>query len=366
MDAILREVVLNGAVSNDAFLKQLFQSLPYLTSIVNSKREIVFANDTYLKTLGINSLEQILGLRPGEVMNCIESNENGCGKGKHCQNCSIARGVDDCILTGESKSFDTSIQQNTSQGVQVLELSINLQLFQSSGVKLCLVLIENVAHKKKKQIIEKIFYHDLINKVGSLHNIISYIRTQNDMDDTLKHDFVELAHTLVNDITDEVKMHKEIIQYENAEITANMRFLLSGIILEQISEQMRHHPVAKGKSIVVKSADIDLCFQSDSVLLKRVLTNMVKNALEAVGSDAIITLGAFEENHKIVFYVHNPSYIPEEIQKYIFKKSFSTKASSRGLGTHSMKILTEEYLKGEIDFVSKNDEGTTFFVRLNK
>jgi sensor histidine kinase regulating citrate/malate metabolism len=46
----------------------------------------------------------------------------------------------------------------------------------------------------------------------------------------------------------------------------------------------------------------------------------------------------------------------------IFQRSFSTKGSGRGIGTYSMKLLTEQYLGGEILVESSQENGTTFTV----
>jgi sensor histidine kinase regulating citrate/malate metabolism len=54
----------------------------------------------------------------------------------------------------------------------------------------------------------------------------------------------------------------------------------------------------------------------------------------------------------------------EDIQLQIFNRSFSTKAADRGLGTYSMKILTEKYLKGKIYFTSKPETGTSFIIEI--
>jgi signal transduction histidine kinase len=47
------------------------------------------------------------------------------------------------------------------------------------------------------------------------------------------------------------------------------------------------------------------------------------------------------------------------------ERSFSTKGGrGRGLGTYSVRLLTERHLGGQVDFRSVPEEGTTFFVRL--
>jgi sensor histidine kinase regulating citrate/malate metabolism len=87
---------------------------------------------------------------------------------------------------------------------------------------------------------------------------------------------------------------------------------------------------------------------------------MVKNGLEASAEGDCITIHCQTEGDEIVFRVHSPAYMPEEVQAKVFHRSFSTKGAGRGLGTYSMKLLTEGYLRGKIGFTSTPQEGTTF------
>jgi sensor histidine kinase regulating citrate/malate metabolism len=50
----------------------------------------------------------------------------------------------------------------------------------------------------------------------------------------------------------------------------------------------------------------------------------------------------------------------------LFQRSFSTKGNGRGIGTYSIKLLTENYLKGKVSFFSNEEEGTVFSIELNK
>jgi sensor histidine kinase regulating citrate/malate metabolism len=62
----------------------------------------------------------------------------------------------------------------------------------------------------------------------------------------------------------------------------------------------------------------------------------------------------------------NPTYMTEETKLQVFQRSFSTKGINRGLGTYSMKLLGERYLKGKVGFTSDEKNGTHFFIRLKK
>ncbi len=48
----------------------------------------------------------------------------------------------------------------------------------------------------------------------------------------------------------------------------------------------------------------------------------------------------------IEFWVHNHAVMPESVQRQVFQRSFTTKGRGRGLGTYSVKLLTERYLEG--------------------
>jgi len=135
-------------------------------------------------------------------------------------------------------------------------------------------------------------------------------------------------------------------------------------------EQFRTaHPVheSDGDCELVASEVWDGTITTDLRLLKRVITNMLRNAMEATKSGDRVTLRCCEEGDRVVFLVHNDSVMPEEVQMQLFQRSFSTKADTgRGIGTHSMKLIGERYLHGEVGFTSRAPEGTTFWIKLPK
>jgi len=57
--------------------------------------------------------------------------------------------------------------------------------------------------------------------------------------------------------------------------------------------------------------------------------------------------------------------MPKEIQIQVFQRSFSTKVR-QGVGTYSIKLLSENYLNAKVGFSSSESEGTVFFIDLFK
>ena len=95
----------------------------------------------------------------------------------------------------------------------------------------------------------------------------------------------------------------------------------------------------------------------------RVIENMIKNAIEASEKGETVTAKCRKSGNDVVFSVHNPAFIPQNIQLNLFKRSFSTKSEGRGWGTYSIKLLTENYLNGKIEFTSTKEYGTTFYAK---
>ena len=79
----------------------------------------------------------------------------------------------------------------------------------------------------------------------------------------------------------------------------------------------------------------------------------------------VITSYSIHYTKLYVWDVWNSGVIPSNIQNRIFQRHFSTKASvGRGLGTFSMKLFGEKYLKGKVSFLSSVEKGTTFTFKL--
>jgi signal transduction histidine kinase len=75
-------------------------------------------------------------------------------------------------------------------------------------------------------------------------------------------------------------------------------------------------------------------------------------------------MGSKSDEDQVQFWVHNPAHMPRDVQLQVFKRSFSTKGSGRGIGTYSIRLFVTRYLHGSVDFDSTEDHGTTFRVRL--
>jgi sensor histidine kinase regulating citrate/malate metabolism len=91
---------------------------------------------------------------------------------------------------------------------------------------------------------------------------------------------------------------------------------------------------------------------------------MIKNALEAEPIGGSVTVRSKIKNGNFYLTVTNSVVIPDEMKLQIFQRSISTKGQGRGIGTYSMKLISGQYLKEIISFVSNNLEGMTFTLKM--
>ncbi|MCE2613766.1 ATP-binding protein [Flavobacteriaceae bacterium D16] len=116
------------------------------------------------------------------------------------------------------------------------------------------------------------------------------------------------------------------------------------------------HFIAEEEEIIAKL---------DRTQLVRVVTNLVKNAIQAVPEvDAPRILVSVSSDGKFVkiSVADNGVGIADGVREKVFEPKFTTKSSGMGLGLGMVKNIVETY-KGSITFTSQKGKGTVFTVR---
>lgn len=117
-----------------------------------------------------------------------------------------------------------------------------------------------------------------------------------------------------------------------------------------------------------KNVSIQRLFQpvspvrANAIELRRVFTNLVINAIEAMPSGGTLTVGCEERARKVrAFVADTGEGIPEDKKRHIFSPYFTTKEGGTGLGLSSAERAVHAQA-GEISFESKKGQGTRFNV----
>jgi len=164
---------------------------------------------------------------------------------------------------------------------------------------------------------------------------------------------------------EEIQAGSDLAAAERGELVVHVASLDAREILKRVCEIYATHEVSRGKTVVVAEISRPYVVTTDRMLLKRILGNLLKNALEAAVEGQQVSLGFHNHGAAAVFWVHNEAAMPEAVQLQVFRRSFSTKSPvGRGIGTYSAKLITERYLGGALSFTSSEEEGTTFTLTL--
>ena len=108
----------------------------------------------------------------------------------------------------------------------------------------------------------------------------------------------------------------------------------------------------------------NLKFKTDPTFVKRSITNLVNNAVQAMPDGGELGLTAQKKDECIVICVSDTGQgIPEHVKANLFKALTTTKSKGQGLGLAVVKRLIEA-LNGNVSFESVAGKGTKFIIEL--
>ncbi len=104
--------------------------------------------------------------------------------------------------------------------------------------------------------------------------------------------------------------------------------------------------------------------KTDATFIKRSITNLVNNAIQAMPDGGALELTVTTLNEHMVITVSDTGKgIPEAVKPNLFKPLMTTKAKGQGLGLAVVKRLVEA-LNGIVSFESEEGKGTKFIIEL--
>jgi two-component system sporulation sensor kinase A len=146
----------------------------------------------------------------------------------------------------------------------------------------------------------------------------------------------------------------------------NLKVLDIGQLLNEVCIVMQSQ--ANIENIIMQSDHIDgqLYCECIEEQIKQVFMNLIKNALEAVRENGIITISAYSNIDEIIIKIaDNGTGIPSNIKSKIGEPFYTTKEKGTGLGLMACYKIVNQH-EGKVEFNSTEGIGTTFTIRLPK
>lgn len=341
-------------------IAQFANSVSQMILILNSERQIVFANNQFIELLRIKDYNYIIGFRPGEAVNCVNANdsEGGCGTSEFCRTCGATKAILESIL-GNSSVQECRIltTSNTALDLRITATPITIDKQQFT-----IFAIKDISNEKRRKNLERVFFHDILNSTGGIAGLSEILLETENLEEIKN--ISKILNQAAESVIDEIQWQRQLNWAELGELKLSVVQFDSIDFLNELIHTHAIHQLTNKKKVDINPECINSEVLTDKVLLRRILFNMIKNALEASPSHSEVILSCSPNHNKTRFSVYNPGFIPRDIQHQIFQRSFSTKGEGRGIGTYSMKLLGEKYLKGKVGFESTENKGTTFYIEI--
>jgi signal transduction histidine kinase len=342
-------------------LDPLLNAVPDSVVVLNPERQIVYANSIFLNALGEKNIMPLLGKRPGEALLCEHAAETpgGCGTTENCRQCGAVLAIMEA-QKGQKSTQECRISVNNNGEAASLDLRVTATPFTFDNDNYTVFAATDISNEKRRSILERIFFHDITNTAGAIFGLVELLADTEDLNELSDFGFNEMLSQASTQLMDEIQAQRQLMAAERGELEVDAKPIQSRKLLDKLVAMYRNHQVGEDRNLMVSPETMELIVESDEALLGRVVGNMIKNALEASAPGETVTVGCEEIYGFARFWIHNPRYIPKKIQLQIFQRSFSTKGKGRGLGTYSMKLLSENYLQGRVSFETDPEKGTTF------
>lgn len=319
--------------------------LPVPVMVLDSNFSIITVNKGLLAILGSDGSD-LIGRNPSEVMGYRNSYSGKMVEGffKNPQYPGPNGMTQECsIIAGDGRH---------------LNFRIILKPYTFENIRLVIMIMQDIADEKYRDALERIFFNDMINTASGIYSLLAIVHSSPEL-------FKEMSPRLINltqGMLDDIESQRDLRLVELGEIQPEREKVNGLDLLRELCDYFEHMEIAEDKSLEISGNARVVVLYTDRRLLRRVLSNMIKNALEASKSDGTVEVCVEElDNKHVRFAVHNAGLIPDEVRKRMYERYYSTKGKGRGWGTYSMKLLTENCLNGKIYFKSSAEDGTTFF-----
>lgn len=339
-----------------------------LYSIVRNKKVMDDAGTTFIvldenlrvQYVNYTAVDKELKIYPGDLLNCANAcaAENGCGTHENCKLCKLRNMVQTSLFTKKKMETDADFLVGDNKDYSVHAISTP---FTYDGKVGTIVLLVDKTDQHREFLMERVFFHDLLNLSGALNGMLDCMQYEDD-----PKEMMHIVRGISSQLLEEIGAQRDLIYAKNGLLKPHTSRFRACEVIDFVSESLV--PVSKDMwdvTLTIDSSLTDEMIDSDKALVNRVIHNMVKNACEANHGTTVV-VKAHATDKKVVFSVHNDLVMASDIKSKVFIYGNSTKGSGRGLGTYSMKLIGENFLHGHVWFRSEEGFGTEFYFELDK
>ncbi|MGY0407370.1 MAG: sensor histidine kinase [Polaribacter sp.] len=258
-----------------------------------------------------------------------------------------------------NKRNEKIILNKASSEIEVLVAAYNnmIDQLEESAVKLAKSEREQAWREMAKQVA-----HEIKNPLTPMRlSVQSFERKFNPEDPSIKEKLAEYSQTLIQQIDVMCSIASAFSDFAKMPTQKKEEIELISVVKLTLD-------IFNDTSIKYRPKEQELYAFLDKTQLVRIVTNLVKNALQATKNEenpSILVDILSEKNNVKIVVSDNGKGISEEVKNLIFEPKFTTKTSGMGLGLPMIKNIIDAY-QGTISFSSTEGLGTVFTIFLPK
>ena len=193
-------------------MSALLDAVDAILLVLNAERQIVAANGKASATRG----RDLVGHRPGEALACVNARTaGGCGAASACEHCGALSAILGCHERGGALEAECLMRSELDEGT-ALEFNVRATPIAIDGHAFTVVSLRDVSSEKRRDALEQIFLHDVLNTVAGLRGWTSRLRSPTS-DPTRSAQRIE---TLTRQLEREIRDHRALLLAEQGTLVA--------------------------------------------------------------------------------------------------------------------------------------------------
>ncbi len=207
--------------------------------------------------------------------------------------------------------------------------------------------------------------HEIRNPLGSINlNVDLLLDGIGDGESPEEREAREILQTIKRETRRLSQITEEYLQFSRMPQPTGKEEDLNAVLLE-LADFLRPELRRSGIRLVLNLDDRKPKVACDSRLLRQVILNLIRNAMDVVPvqSGQVSIVSVSERDGARIEIDDNGTGIPPEVQARIFEPFFTTKQEGTGLGLAVVRQIVEEH-NGTISCQSIPGKGTTFRIWL--
>jgi PAS domain S-box-containing protein len=350
----------------------------------NPSGKITYANDRAVELYGVNPLglemhnpstKMLKMLKPnGEIYPAESLPANRALKGEKIFNdeAIIERADGSRILLDSTSAPLTDGQGEIIGSVAIFEditgkreLENKLDLYMKQLEKLVSQQVEQLKNAERLSAIGQtagMIGHDIRNPLQSLWNETFLAKKDIDHlpESEVKNSLKEGISSMEEYLTYIDKIVADLQDYAKTPKPTLEQVAVEKIIREVITDM----DIPETIQVSLLLEDGSLALNTDPTYVKRILTNLISNAIQAMTNGGVVSVKVKRTVDKALLTVEDTGQgIPFEVRDKIFMPLVTTKAKGQGFGLAIVKKLAEA-LNGKVTFESEIGKGTRFNIEL--